>query len=132
MQEIVKAWVLSDGKAGDEGQCLALTEALGLAAEIRRVRPRAPFAWAMPWGPIDPGEAPARLGSPIAPPFPDLVVASGRRAVPYLRAVKRLSGGSAYTVFLKDPRTGAGAADLIWVPEHDKLRGPNVIATVGP
>lgn len=123
-------WVLTDGKAGDEVQCLGVAEALGLTPDIRRVRPRRPFVWAMPWGPIDPADAPARPGSPIAPPFPDLLIASGRRAVPYVRAVKKASGGRTFTVFLKDPRTGCGAADFIWVPEHDRLRGPNVLATL--
>ena len=79
-------WVLTDGKAGDEVQCLGVAEELGLTPEIRRVAPRAPFVWLMPWGPIDPREAPARPGSPIAPPFPDILIASGRRTVPYLRA----------------------------------------------
>src|SRR5690349_13533147 len=96
------AWVLTDGKAGDEQQALGVAEALGLTPEIRRVRPRAPFTWLMPWGPIDPRERPAARGSPLAPPFPDLLIASGRRAVPYLRFVKRASGGRTYTVFLKD------------------------------
>ncbi len=128
--EAATAWVLTDGKAGDEAQCLGVTDALGLEPEIRRVSPRAPFSWAMPWGSIDPREAPSRRASPIAPPFPNLVVASGRRAVPSLAAVKRASGGRVFTVFLKDPRTGPGAADLIWVPEHDRLRGPNVFVTL--
>ncbi len=126
------AWVLTDGKAGDEGQCLAVAEALGLAPQLRRVAPGAPFAWAMPWGPIDPREGPKRPASPIAPPFPDLLVASGRRAVPYVRAVKGASDGRTYTVILKDPRTGAGSADLIWVPEHDPLRGENVVTSLTP
>lgn len=128
----LSAWVLTDGKAGDEQQCLGVTDALGLSPEIRRVSPRAPFAWAMPWGPIDPREEPGRGSSPIAPPFPDLLVGSGRRAVPYLRAVKTASGGRTFTVFLKDPRVGTGAADLIWVPEHDSLRGRNVVVTLTP
>jgi mitochondrial fission protein ELM1 len=68
----------------------------------------------------------------VAPPFPDLLIASGRRAVPYVRVVRRGSGGRTFTVFLKDPRTGTGAADLIWVPEHDRLRGGNVLATLTP
>lgn len=125
----ITAWVLTDGKAGDEAQCLGLVEALGATIDVRRVHPRPLVSWAMPWGPIDPAEAPSRPGSPLAPPFPDILVASGRRAVPYVRAVKRASGGRTFTVILKDPRTGAAAADLIWVPEHDRLRGPNVIAT---
>lgn len=128
----VRAWVLTDGKAGDEQQCLGVTDALGLEPELRRVRPRAPFAWLMPWGPVDPKERPSAQGSPLAPPFPDVAVASGRRAVPYLKALKRASGGRTYTVFLKDPRTGPRAADLIWAPEHDRLTGGNVIATLTP
>lgn len=126
------SWIVTDGKAGDEGQCLGVAEALGLTPELHRVRPGPPFTWAAPWGPIDPRDAPGRRGSPIAPPFPDLVLASGRRAIPYCRAVKRASGGRTFTVILKDPRTGANSADLIWVPEHDPLRGPNVVTTLTP
>lgn len=126
----ISAWVLTDGKAGDEVQCLGVAERLGLRPTIRHVRPRPAVAWAMPYGPIDPKDAPHRKDSPIAPPFPDLAIASGRRAVAYLRAVKRASGGHSFTVFLKDPRIGAGAADLIWVPEHDRLRAKNVLVTL--
>ncbi|WP_262029474.1 mitochondrial fission ELM1 family protein [Microvirga sp. Mcv34] len=125
-------WVLTDGKAGDELQALSVTEALGLTPEIRRVKPRPPFSWLMPWGPIDPRERPSITGSPIAPPYPDLLVASGRRAVAYLRHVKKATGGKAYTVFLKDPRTGPDTADFIWSPEYDRLRGPNVLNTLPP
>jgi uncharacterized protein len=128
----IASWVLTDGKAGDELQCLAVAEALGLTPEIRRIRPRAPFTWAMPRGPIDPRERPGAHNSPLAPPFPDLVFASGRRAVPYLRFVKTASGGRSFTVFLKDPRTGPKTADLIWAPDYDRIRGPNVVTTPTP
>ncbi len=123
-------WVLTDGKAGDEVQCLGVAERLGVVPEIRRVAPRKPFVWLMPRGPIDPREASERPGSPIRPPFPDIVIASGRRAIPYVRAVKKASNGRTFTVILKDPRTGAGSADLIWVAEHDRLRGDNVLVTI--
>ncbi|WP_414473533.1 mitochondrial fission ELM1 family protein [Microvirga sp. M2] len=126
------SWVLSDGKAGDELQALSVAEAMGLQPEIRRVRPGAPFTWAMPWGPIDPRERPGAPDSPTAGPYPDILIASGRRAVPYLRFVKRASGGRTYTVFLKDPRTGAETADFIWTPDYDRLRGPNVLTTLTP
>lgn len=123
-------WILTDGKAGDEAQCIGVAEALGLAYERRVVRPRAPFSWAMPHGPVDPRENELKPGSPIAPPFPRLAIASGRRAVPYLKRLKRISEGLTFTVFLKDPRTGSGTADFIWVSAHDKLRGPNVMVTL--
>lgn len=123
-------WVLTDGKAGDEVQCLGVAEALGAVPQVRQVRPRAPFAWLMPRGPIDPREAPHRPGSPIAPPYPDILIASGRRAVAYVRAVKRASQGRTFTVILKDPRTGPKSADMLWVPAHDRLRGDNVLVTL--
>ncbi|WP_417672346.1 mitochondrial fission ELM1 family protein [Roseibium sp.] len=126
---IGSCWVVTDGKAGDESQCIGVAEALNVPFEVRRVAPRAPFTWAMPRGPIDPRERPGAKDSPIAPPFPDLVIGSGRRAVPYLRHVKKASGGKTFTVCLKDPRTGTSAADLIWVPEHDPLRGANVLTS---
>lgn len=123
-------WILSDGKAGDEAQCLGVAERLGLVAEIRRIRPRAFFALAMPYGPIDPREREGQVGSPLSPPFPTIAIASGRRTVPYLRRLKQLAGRQTLTVFLKDPRTGRSAADLIWVPAHDRLRGDNVLVTL--
>lgn len=126
---IGSCWVLTDGKAGDEAQCIGVAEALGIPYELRRVHPRAPFSWLMPWGPIDPRERPGAPASPIAPPFPDLAIASGRRAIAYLRHVKKASKGATFTVCLKDPRTGTGAADLIWVPDHDPLRGHNVLTS---
>ncbi|KRE02118.1 nucleoside-diphosphate sugar epimerase [Bosea sp. Root381] len=122
-------WVLTDGKAGDEVQCLGVAERLGVTPEIRRIAPRKPFAWLMPRGPIDPREGPERPDSPIRPPFPDILIASGRRAIPYVRAVRKASNGATFTVILKDPRIGAGAADLIWVARHDRLRGDNVLVT---
>lgn len=128
-EPIPSVWVLTDGKAGDEVQCLGVAERLRVVPEIRRIAPRKPFAWLMPRGPIDPREGPERRNSPIRPPFPDILIASGRRAIPYVRAVRKASNGATFTVLLKDPRTGTGAADFIWVAEHDRLRGDNVLVT---
>ena len=127
---IGSCWLLTDGKIGDEVHCLSIAEALGIVYEMRRVAPRPPFVWLMPWGPIDPREAPDRPESPIAPPYPQLLIASGRRTVSYLRHVKRASEGRTFTVFLKDPRTGSPSADFIWAPEHDSLRADNVLVTL--
>jgi mitochondrial fission protein ELM1 len=123
-------WVLTDGKIGDDQNCFGVARALGVTPDVRRIAPRAPFSWLMPFGPIDPREAPGRPDGPLAGPLPDLLIASGRRSVPYVRAVKRASGGRTFTVILKDPRTGPSVADLLWVPEYDRLRGPNVIVTL--
>lgn len=130
MLAAASCWVLTDGKAGDVAPCLGLAQALGLSVERRVVRPRGLFALLAPRGPIDPAERPDAPGSPIAPPFPQVLIASGRRAVPYLRYVRRASGGKTFTIFLKDPRVDSRVADVVWVAEHDRKRGDNVIATL--
>jgi mitochondrial fission protein ELM1 len=109
---------------------MGVAHELGLDPEMRRVEARPFFEFFAPWGPIDPRDNPANPSSPLYGPLPDIVFASGRTTVPYLRAIKKISRGRTFTVFLQDPRVGTGAADLIWVPEHDRLRGDNVLVTL--
>lgn len=122
-------WILTDGKAGDEQPLIGLAEQMAGLIEPRRVRPRPPFVWFMPWGPIDPRERPLRPGSPLSPPFPDICLATGRRAVAYLRTLKAASPAT-YTVFFRDPRTLHHGADLLVVQAHDAPRGPGIRVVV--
>ena len=123
-------WILTDGKIGDVVQCRGMAGALGVKPIEKIISPGSLFAWSAPWGPIDPSDGPGREGSPIAPPFPDILIASGRRAVPYARKVKKESGGKTFVALLKDPRVTADFADLIWAPAHDRRSGENVYATL--
>ena len=68
---------------------------------------------------------------PAPPPWPDVWIAAGRRSAPFTAAVRELSGGKTLTVQVLDPKSSHDAFDLIVVPEHDELDGPNVIRTVG-
>lgn len=124
------AWVLAPGKVGHEVHCLGIARELGLDLLMKDVRPRALFAALAPYGPIDPRDSAHRPGSLLAPPFPDIIFATGRVTVPYLRHLRRASGGRSFTIFLQDPRTGPGTADFLWAPEHDRLRGENVLVTL--
>ena len=124
------AWIFSDGKAGHELQCLGVAQALGLKAEIKRVAPRGLYRALAPWGPVAPRERFGKLFSDFAPPWPAIALATGRTTIPYIRLLKRKAGLATYTVILLDPRVSARSADLVWVPEHDSRRGPNVMTTL--
>jgi len=125
----LNALIITDGKMGDLAQCRGVADALG--ATVHEIV-------------VKPGKIGAMLGRTNSDRHfadaiaaidtaPTLVLASGRRAAPYLKVVKAKWGHETLTVFLKDPRTGASSADLIWVPTHDRLRGSNVITThTGP
>lgn len=137
----MRIWVLTDGKAGDLQPCLGIAgrladmmqgEQLKVTIEERVVKPTAPWVWLMPYGQINPFAKQNTSDDPLRPPYPDVAIASGRRTVAYLRSLKRRAP-NCLTVFLKDPKTGTGAADLIWVPGHDRLRGSNVLVSdTGP
>ena len=124
------AWLITDGKIGMEVQVKGVADALGLDCQVKQVTPRQPFRSLSPYGPVDPRERFGAPGSPFAPPYPAIALATGRLSIPYLRALRRRAGPGTYCVVLQDPRTGVNTADLIWVPEHDQLRGPNVVTTL--
>jgi mitochondrial fission protein ELM1 len=117
------AWIFSDGKAGHEAQCFGVVDALGLRAEVKRCRLSGLYKLMAPWGPLRATEVPA-------PPWPTIAFATGRTTIPYIRALRKRAGLKTYTVILMDPKTGPNSADLIWVPEHDRRRGPNVVTTL--
>ncbi len=123
------AWIFSDGKAGHDAQALGVVEALGLTPVIRRVDLTGLYKLMAPWGPVPSSSAGGARPS-LEPPWPAFAFATGRTTIPFIRALRRRAGLQTYTVILMDPRTGPNSADLIWVPEHDKRRGPNVISTL--
>lgn len=110
-------------------QARGVADALGLAYEMKRVDPKGIHKLLSPWGPVARSERPGEAGSQFVPPWPDVAIATGRASIPYIRAIRRMAGIATFTVVLQDPKSGVGTADLIWVPEHDRLRGANVITT---
>ena len=126
-------WLLIDDRAGNRSQCLGVAEALGLEFEVRGLEYTA--AGALPQfilGASFFGLTP-RSRTELAPPWPDLVIAAGRRTAPVARRIKRLNGGATYLVQIMDPgSTGAGEFDLIAAPRHDTItERPNVMRITG-
>lgn len=117
------AWLITDGKAGHEAQAEGVAQALGLDYTWRRVHPRGIARLLAPWGPASQDFA-------CTPPWPDIAIGIGRTAMPALRRLHRRAGPATFTVALQDPHTSAKIADLIWVPEHDRRRGLNVVTTL--
>ncbi len=124
------AWLITDGKIGMDVQVLGVGEALGVAIDLKHVAPRRLWSLLAPWGPPDPKDAVGRPGGRFSAPWPDLVLATGRQSIPYLRAIRRLAGPATFAVVIQNPRTGPRTADLLAVPQHDGLSGDNVFVTL--
>lgn len=125
----LSAWIFTTGAAGMDVQTRGVADALGLAYTMKPIAPKGIFRLLSPWGPVAAAERFGEPGSAFAPPFPKVAIALGRTSVPYLRALRRLSPQT-FTLLMLDTRAGLGAADVIWAPQHDRLRGPNVITTL--
>ena len=123
-------WIISDGKAGNDVQSRAVFEALGLDVTIKSVSPQGWHKTLSPWLGVARAERFGAAGSLFQPPWPDFAVSIGRLTTPYIRELKRQAGAKTFTIILLDPKVSLKTADLFWVPEHDTLRGPNVITTL--
>lgn len=120
---VLETWIVTNGGAGFETQALGVAEAMGVNPVVKRVAQAAPWGWLAPWGPV--------VGAgDIAPPWPDLVIASGRQSIPFARMIRARSRGRTFIVVLQDPRVPPSWFDFVWVPEHDRLRGANVFSTL--
>ena len=128
---IESCWVITDGKPGMENQCVGLAEALGVAPQIKRISLRAPWRQLSPYFRAFLRFAPAPDCADLAPPWPDLVIASGRQSVPVGLRIRRTSRGRVFLVQIQDPVIDPRHFDLVIAPSHDRLRGDNVLVTTG-
>ena len=128
---INSCWVITDGKPGMENQCVGLAEALGVAPEIKRISLRPPWRQLSPYFRAFLRFAPAPDCADIAPPWPDLVIASGRQSVPVGLRIRRTSRGRTFLVQIQDPVIDPRHFDMVIVPQHDRVRGDNVFVTTG-
>jgi len=125
-------WALADDRAGNRSQCLGVADALGLAYEVKELRygMGAALPNALLGASFAGLDGASRAG--LSPPWPDLVIAAGRRTAPVARRIKRLAGGRAFLAQVMNPGAGARDFDLIAAPRHDRPRsGANVVFITG-
>lgn len=120
--------VLHDGAAGNRRQALALAQALGGPVQELRLDAAWPVRLLAPRCP--PG-AQAQLGRRFAELLaqpPALAIGCGRIAALATRLLKQ---AGSRVVQILDPRIDPMHWDVVIVPEHDRLRGDNVITLLG-
>ena len=124
-------WAVHDGKIGMANQVLGLAEAVGYPLVEKAVAVRSPWRHLAPPLWIHPMAALAPEGAGLEPPWPDLLISCGRSVIALALAVKRMSRGQTLWVHVQDPRFARRHVDLMVVPQHDPVRGENVLLTVG-
>jgi mitochondrial fission protein ELM1 len=120
-------WIVTEGLAGTENQCLGVAEVLGVEPEVKRIGLTQPWKLLSPYLGL---ECHASFTPRLSPPWPDILVTSGRKAIAASRYIKKKSQGKTFTVHIQDPRVSPKQFDIVAVPQHDPSRGDNVIVTV--
>jgi mitochondrial fission protein ELM1 len=125
--------VLREGRAGDDRQLVNLAEALGRPYEVvpfhvtiaRVIRDRIQDALNIS-GPMPDGQT-------WGPPWPDLVLATGGRAVSAATRLRRMSSGRTKIVFVGRPWASLNQFDLvITTPQYRLPDAPNVVQNLLP
>lgn len=132
MQNPPLIWVLADNAPGHRNQAIGVARALGgtivnksleytkLAALPNSIKGASLLGLA------------SQPKAEISPPWPDIVVAAGRRTAPVARYIKKKSGGKSFTVQLMWPGKPIKGLDLLVIPEHDGIpASDNIILTRG-
>lgn len=120
-------WVVTEGLVGTENQCLGVTNALGIDPIVKRVALNAPWDKLSPYLAF---EQDFTFSPPFSPPWPDILITSGRKSIAVARYIEKKSKGRTITIHLQDPRVGRDIFDMICVAEHDPARGENVFVTL--
>ena len=125
-------WVLADEYSGNASQCVGVAEALGLRYEIKKIvyNKLARLPNRLLGSKIVHITSESAVG--IRPPWPDIVIASGRRTVPIGRYIKSKSLESVFLTQIMWPGEPTCDLDLISTPHHDDIgRRQNIVRTLG-
>lgn len=128
-----RVWLMHGARVGDNAQVSALGDALGWPAEVKKVAYNERYIEG--FAALGAGlESVDRANSdPLEPPWPDLVIAIGRRSVPVVQWIRQQSGGRARLVHLGRPRTDLGLFDLvITTPQYGLPARDNVLHLSAP
>ncbi|MCG8490699.1 MAG: mitochondrial fission ELM1 family protein [Sneathiellales bacterium] len=114
-----------------ENQCVGLAEAMKLSFTVKRIKTTKPWKWLPPHLWISPLSRLTKQSDTLTPPWPDIIISCGRQAIPMSRTIRKASNGNCFTIHIQTPNTSIRDFDLVIVPEHDRLRGENVLVSYG-
>ena len=123
----LKAILLTQGMHGMVSQVEGLARALGISYKHQTIKLK-PF-----WNLIPPKFSPISENL-IKDKFvcdSKIIISCGRKSVIPSIALKKRLGKEIFTIHIQNPKVSLNHFDLIISPEHDNMKGDNVISTTG-
>jgi hypothetical protein len=129
--EAKTCWVLTLGIPGMDNQSLGLATRLYLQITQKHIIPRAPWKHLPPQFWLSPIRNLAAGSDALTPPWPDVVIGTGRQTVAVALQIKRLSGHRAFNIHIQNPYTAYDEFDAIITPYHDQFEHRNALHSMG-
>ncbi len=135
LNKTFNVWILADDRVGSRSQSISVADALEVNYHIKDII-YGFFAF-LPNKLLGASFISLTTESQknLSPPWPELVISSGRRTAPVARKIRSLarkSGIDSFLVHIMDPGCCREEFGLIAVPRHDgKVRGSNILAITG-
>jgi hypothetical protein len=128
-----RVWVLLGKGVGGNRQMRTLAEALGWPFEEKQLAFNALERMPTLLLGASVRTVDRRRSTPLAPPWPDLVIAASRRSAPVALWIRRQSSGRARLVHLLHAQAPLHWFDLlVTLPQYRLPRAPNVMHAVAP
>ena len=123
----LKALLLTQGMHGMVSQVEGLAKALGLSYKHQKIELKS-F-----WNLIPPKISPISENLVKNKFVCDckIIISCGRKSVIPSIALKKRLGNQIFNIHIQDPKVSFEHFDLIVSPEHDRLKGENIINTIG-
>lgn len=126
--ELPRLWILASRHSGDNTQLNAIAAALGWPTEVKRLFYRAHEVLVRIAGLASLAAVDAARSSPVAPPWPDVILSAGRSTEAVARWIKRHGNRDVRTVFVGTPWADPRHFDLvITTPQYRLPEAPNIL-----
>ena len=125
-------WAILCGRAGDNGQIIALACALGWRVEVKRLVYHRNGRLLDVWRGTTLAGIDQKKSSPLGAPWPDVIISASMQNEPVCRWIVEQSGGRTKYVHLGKPWAKMASFDLvITVPEYKWIADrPNILRNV--
>lgn len=124
-------WIITEGMIGTQNQCVALAQAIGAKTDIKTVSLKQPWKFFTPWIRHFTPAALKAGSSPLTAPWPDVIIASGRKAIVPALWVKKQSGNRSKLIIIQSPVVKDKKFDLVIAPHHDQYHADNAMHITG-
>jgi mitochondrial fission protein ELM1 len=125
----VHCWLIHNGFISVKRQIKGIAQQLDVASEEILLPPKrflsfVPLTWQLVYYYF-------HFKKKVGGVYPLIVIGTGRMIIPALLAIKCLNPKNTFAIFVQKPALGKRFFDLIVAPEHDALRGDNVLQSLG-